>query len=300
MITRSPSFSRAFRLLFFSLPLLIGFEGVAEVICNFRDQTEIHESSSPNAFPGRAGEGWDGPWKVRRYLSDDSPNKRQQGSLEGISLSEPADASAPRLLQVRGGEPFENDGVGLHRAYRDFGVLDISKPYQISFMVRIDKLPSPPSTELLSHYLFIGENSTGSVGPTSGTTWFLQAFYGADAGKSVTPRNPEHRLGQARQRQWSLGAFVANGDNNDYVPTDVPLIEGAIYTISVVINPEASSYKVSIKGEGASYTSRELPFRKGRPLGKSFVIGSRHSPGNVGAFSVGEIRISPSSLVVQP
>ncbi len=274
-------------LLFFS-PIALK----AEVICDFASQTEESlVENSPNAFPGSAGEGWQGPWEGRRYLVETVKNKKYQSTLEGVSLAQDQGKNGKRFLQVAPLPSGPDLGAGIARAYQSHGDLNLTKPYVISCTIRFDKLPNKSGKDLRNQFLFIGENGTTAIGTTTGTSWFLQAFYGRKKDESVIPGQPEHRFHAALQQQWNLGT-LAKDTQLSYLPTGVQLKEGVEYHLAISIDPASSSYHCEIKAGGATFSSDTLKFQSKQPLGRNIVIGSMHAKDDPATFSVGNLRIS--------
>ncbi len=263
----------------------------AQIICNFENQTTVPDDTIPNAFPGRAGDGWRGAWEGRRYQPQNSSKKRYLKSLEGITIVDSEGQTSGRLVQIGKTNQPVDTGACISRAYEAFGDFDIDRPYCISFVIRVDSLPTSIHSGIMDSYLFIGESGTGAVGPNSGTTWAIQAFYGNAIGKSVAPGNAKHRLSAARQRQWNLVEMASDKDEPRYVATGAPLEEGVDYKIDVMINPKASTYQCRVNGGGTEYTSEVLRLRAGKTLGGNIVFGSRYSEESPAVFSVGDIKI---------
>ncbi len=280
---------RALPFLAVGLSLFLVVYAHAQIVCDFSSQKGERDEASPNAFPGCAGDGWQGPWQVRRYSSE--TEKKNYRGPEGVSVVEVPGVQG-QMLKVGPAEKFEDKGVGVARGYGNSGGLDITKPYLISCVVRIDHLPALEKN-LIDNGFFIGENATDTVGQTSSSAWFLLGGYGIEAGKSLTPNNKQHRMSSAKQRQWNLST-VNEGDEVTYVPTEIMLEDGGEYAVSVTIDPVSSSYRCQIKGGGGEFVSDVLRFPKDKPLGKNLVFGSRHSVGDSVVFSVGDIKIANS------
>lgn len=270
-------------LLFF--PLLLR----AEVINDFASQPENSlQVDTPNAFPGSAGEGWRGPWEGRRYLPENAKGKKYQVTLDGVSVMERA---GKRYLKVGPWAEGSDFGAGVARAYSAFGELDLTKPYTISCTVLFERLPKGKGRDIRSQFFFIGENPSSAVGMTSGTSWFIQAFYGRKAGESVVAKDPGHRLHSALQRQWNVANSVGESEFA-FIPASIAIKEGIEYQLVISLDPASSTYVCEITGGNDHYVSEALKFDSSHPLGRNIVIGSRHSQDDPAIFQVGDIRIS--------
>jgi len=258
-----------------------------QVMSTFEKQTqELDEVGSGN-FPGTPGDGWQDAWKVRRYLAGDNKSSNR---IEGIGVVETSIAGLPKAIRLQPLEDRPDVGVGVSRAYESTPDLDISQPYRIALQVFLSRVPdkkaSPADT-----FIFIGENGTDAVNPTSGTTWMLQGFMGASSKNRVVTSKQDHVLYPARQSQWNLVDAPVGSETPLYLPTGIVLEQDKLYSIEILINPSDATYRCQIKSDTQEYTSDVLHYDGSKPLGRNLVIGSRYPAGNPFQLFVGEIKI---------
>jgi hypothetical protein len=258
-----------------------------QIVSTFEKQTqELDEVGSGN-FPGTPGDGWQDAWKVRRYLAGDNKSSNR---IEGIVVVETSIATMPRAVRLQPLPDRPDVGVGISRAYESTPDLDINQPYRIALQVFLSRVPDKKASPT-DAYIFIGENGTDAVNPTSGTTWMLQGFMGASSKNRVVTSKQDHVLYNARQSQWNLVDAPAGSESPIYFPTGIVLEQGRLYSIEILINPSDATYRCLIQSDGQEFISDVLHYDDSRPLGRNLVIGSRYPAGNSFELLVGNIRI---------
>ncbi|HBO46076.1 MAG TPA: hypothetical protein DD670_19565 [Planctomycetaceae bacterium] len=190
-------------------------------------------NSLADQFPGAAGSGWTTAWGHREAES------------EGVRCS----ALVERIRPLRDGGDYlrllaerESGTKAVRRALERHlelaGQVDLTKPHVVSFDFRVDKIAGFSER---NDYLILCNNSIPEAAPRTGVA----------SGWHIRIDGVDHK--DARAKHWS---FLSGGEQKreEYIGSRIPVVEGAVYSFRVLVEPEAQRWMPSISVDGGPWT----------------------------------------------
>jgi hypothetical protein len=222
----------------------------AAIVANF---TDGNTTDSVDGYPGKAGDGWTGPWNS----SINTASSVAQATLAASVTSTNAMGTGGNYLSTRitslAGSG--NGRAGLNREFTTFGDVDPTKPHIVQFSVRIDGDSNGDLSEFNTSNndrLFFFGAPSGMNEINSNNTWLIGALGGSTGGAVA-----------------KTFAFYDNpaGGNNSYDPTrfentGIAIVVGTVYAFTVNVDPAAGTYSASVTDGTNTYASAA-----GDPLG---------------------------------
>lgn len=185
--------------------------------------------SEPDQFPGISGKGWFDAWRVIGAPAG-------SGAMFQVEKTALFPDAGHCLRMDRNGD------VRVPKLSRmvDQTVIDFTKPYSVSFQVRLDAL-SGNSEEF--RFIFSGQPEGAPQG-SKGVVWSVQVI----------------------ERRWNV---VGSGPDGElaYDKSQAELLEGEIYKIRVDVDPASRTYAVAIDSMSSTFASQQMAFPAGEDAG---------------------------------
>lgn len=211
-------------------------------------------TSVVDAYPGVAGGGWLDTWKIASNsatVTASATNTLPVDSLSGYYLS-------TQITTI-------TNAASCAAIYRRFdgsaNGIDVTRPHRFSFTIRVDKTTSD------MRYAIFDRIGGASVGTDASNTW---AIIGTSAG-------------------WQF----YNGNTGGYVnPTSgaVPVIQGAVYSFIIDVDPANKSWTGTVQCNGNIATTSTLGFRANSTVDGEYL--------EFGVANLGTTNINPYSFSV--
>lgn len=196
-------------------------------------------NGSPDQYPGVAGAGWEGGW-----TNSEAPGMRLTASVEGTNPLLGGGDYLRVLAERTSGKKYIRQGIERSLAVHE--KVDLTKPYVVSFSVRIDALGrylEKSSNQLVLCNL--GQPKTKWNGARSG--WHIR--FDAKDYEGV------------KARHW---CFVPNDGKDGYrrIDSGIAVREGETYSFRIQVDPAARQWMPSIAVNGGPWTAfRSMPVR---------------------------------------
>ncbi len=210
-----------------------------------------------DAFPGKAGNGWAGPW-VRVPAQAEAQVSLVNGNQGKLVKVEYRRASDDQRL---------SSAFALSRKLEDkHGALDLSAPYEISFDFRTETVLTGNEGYYITSS---GQENLAGTAPIN--TWLLRG------GTSWT---------------WINGDKTGKGP---LVNSGMPVTPGTTYHFKLTVRPESKTWSVSIDNGTTRVESGELGFRgKGEEPSRVLYFGAElRSATSTAVSSLGSIAVKP-------
>jgi hypothetical protein len=232
-------------------------------------------------FTGIPGPGWATAWKLKEHKAAEFT-----ASVEDVAPIRDGGNYLKVQATRRSGDEWA--GGAVVRRFRSGHGVDISKPYVISFDLRVDELERF-DTDNDSVGIHAGPKPDNDTRPGSG--WAIRA-----SGNDLDGISP---------RRWKFFDGDGNG-NYSKVDSGIDIEEGAVYSFRVLVDPVANIWKPSMNVNGGEFkTFKELGIRSANtpqdPKSWTFLHFHWHlRGGNKGeakervGFSIDSIRIAPA------
>ena len=170
---------------------------------------------------GSTGDGWAYGWKTSGSYAFPS----------GTVLNAPAVESGQFLTcSITTWSGYSGPTGSVSRAYE---ASSIREPYNISFFYRPDTMP----VDVI--YYISDSQSISAFGPNSSSKWHLATLDGT----------------------WQLLDGLANGGPNSYVDTEIPVVAGSVYFVSIYVDPVGDTWDATISDGTNFYRQRGLNAR---------------------------------------
>lgn len=214
------------------LAVFTSLAGQAAVIADFSGG---NGTSEPDQFLGTPGDGWQTAWSRRvgsgssenNSVIDTNPLSPGGGNYLAIDYTRTVAGSNSRAGVAR---QFVNSGMG---------GIDMTKPYEISFEFRADALVG--WTTSADQIVFSSEVSSTIGGPGADSPWAL--LIRADTGWVVSDGN-------------GSGQIANNFNFSELGLTSLQI--GAVYKISVFVDPANNGYDLTISTGATTYRASDL------------------------------------------
>jgi len=188
--------------------------------------------SAANQYPGAGGEGWNGGWYCPK--------------VKGIKPTIAVDRAAPTLgdgdylrvlLERESGKAAATRAV--QRELSRSGPVDLTKPYVVSLTFRLDvaaRFDRAGECIILCNNQYPIEAKRPF--PTSG--WHIR-FDGGD-------------YANVKAKHWVFASGDGKGDE-ERIDSGIPVVEGSIYSIRVLVDPATTRWTPSIAVNGGPWTT---------------------------------------------
>lgn len=259
----------------------------AQVVANFSDG---NTTEAVDGFVGQAGDGWTSSWVLSQQLNTTTNGGVLEDGdpgfspLTGTSNYLAVDITSASATLQRSGSYYRNYGAN--------GQFDPTALHTVSFLYRADDLSNVAYVSLFDG---IGADA---IAQNATTSWLASGQVRTSVFQWVFPDGPN---------SLSTGAVLAAAEFG--VNSDVRMIEDAVYSFSILVDPTNSRYQATVTNLDyiesvtpgvATFTSDWLGFVNDDAIHGRLNLAMRLATGdgNTGGFSVDNIHIIPEPALL--